>query len=422
MGDFMRNFAMVSIFWLLIVATAVAEGTLAIVAPAHEATVAPGSVLSIVVQVTDPTDFESVTLESELSGNLGGGPSEPSASQLTFKVKIPLSQRRGNLALRAFARSLSTGKIVRSQVPFALKVENSGSDLFVRLNVSPAELRLTHLGDSSPLSIAGILSNGTRASLADSDQLTVMSLNNNVVQIGTARSVKNSIIAVGEGLSQIRVTYGNMMAHISVEVESPMIPGDLDGDGDVDSQDYYELQSFFGEKANLPFDAKDLDKDGQVTAADCQILKGLCTRAQCASGTDLSGGIAEEEPTATPQVSAIDTAKNLIEQAKTALKTAKKNLPAKPAKDLPKGKKTKINKTRTAIMTARTALKTNLSDLIKLQGGSGAEIQGSLPNFTMANLTNIQKMIKVGGAAKTSPKDQKKAWSKVAKGLDLLLD
>lgn len=76
------------------------------------------------------------------------------------------------------------------------------------------------------------------------------------------------------------------------------IPGDLDGDGDVDRNDLTLLQLAIGGVTSGPDDPRDLDKDGRITVLDLRMAQLLCTRAGCAvEAASLSVDIAPSELT-----------------------------------------------------------------------------------------------------------------------------
>lgn len=93
------------------------------------------------------------------------------------------------------------------------------------------------------------------------------------------------------GISNIRINWNN--STIMFEVShftrfaifvpgETAIPGDLDGDGDVDRNDLNIILSARNTPADGPDDPRDLDGDGMITALDARKLVLLCTRPRCA--------------------------------------------------------------------------------------------------------------------------------------------
>ncbi len=71
-------------------------------------------------------------------------------------------------------------------------------------------------------------------------------------------------------------------SHIPDSCESIVVPGDLDGDKDVDRQDQLVLAAARNQPAAGPEDPRDLDRNGVVNALDVRRQTLLCTRPRCA--------------------------------------------------------------------------------------------------------------------------------------------
>ncbi len=69
------------------------------------------------------------------------------------------------------------------------------------------------------------------------------------------------------------------------------MPGDLDGDGDVDRDDLDIILAALNEPATGPDDPRDLDGDGMITVRDARKLVLLCTRPRCAVETGITVNI-----------------------------------------------------------------------------------------------------------------------------------
>ncbi|HEY6924848.1 MAG TPA: endonuclease/exonuclease/phosphatase family protein, partial [Steroidobacteraceae bacterium] len=60
------------------------------------------------------------------------------------------------------------------------------------------------------------------------------------------------------------------------------IPGDVDGDGDVDSADVAAITAARGQAASGPFDPRNLNSDAVIDSNDARLAALACTRAHCA--------------------------------------------------------------------------------------------------------------------------------------------
>jgi hypothetical protein len=69
---------------------------------------------------------------------------------------------------------------------------------------------------------------------------------------------------------------------LNASMTFPRLAGDVNNDGEVDSNDLNVLLSYRGTPASV-CPLCDLDNDGTITALDSRKLVNLCTRPHCAT-------------------------------------------------------------------------------------------------------------------------------------------
>jgi PASTA domain len=105
--------------------------------------------------------------------------------------------------------------------------------------------------------------------------------------VGAVSAVDSNDVPAGEVIAQSlapgeRVPVGTPV-DLTVSTGPAAIPGDIDGDGDVDRNDLDAIRAARNSPANGPDDPRDLDSDGRITAFDLRLAALLCTRSRCAA-------------------------------------------------------------------------------------------------------------------------------------------
>ena len=101
---------------------------------------------------------------------------------------------------------------------------------------------------------------------------------------GTVTEPKPTVtLPLGTNIITLTVDDGNNgMAASTVTIKVPIL-GDIDLDGDVDTDDLAKINAALNQAANGPNDLRDIDGDGKITALDSRKLVTLCTRPRCAT-------------------------------------------------------------------------------------------------------------------------------------------
>ena len=245
---------------------------LTITSPVNGATVTAGQSLAITVAVAPGSYPPGVAIYAE--DPLGATAFQPVAGPtLSFSLAVSSNTSPGSYALRAVSVGPNGNQIISS----AVNVQVERADQPISLSPDPPAVNLRFIGDSLPLSVFAMFAGSVRLEITQSSLLSVTSQNPSVASFG------NGIVtAVGSGQTTLTVRYG-ALTPVTVAVTVPKsIPGDLNGDGQVDTSDLNIILAALNTPANGPSDARDLNHDGVINALDARILVTLCTHAGCA--------------------------------------------------------------------------------------------------------------------------------------------
>lgn len=107
---------------------------------------------------------------------------------------------------------------------------------------------------------------------------------NFVSSTASSNLVPPGVVITQDPASSSEVEPGSTVAVVVSSGPAAGIPGDLDGDGDVDRDDLAIVLGRRNTPALGPDDPLDLDGDGAITGLDARQLTLLCSRPRCATG------------------------------------------------------------------------------------------------------------------------------------------
>jgi hypothetical protein len=245
------------------------EPVLKIVSPAQGTIVSPGQMLTVVVDVPLEVHFTNGIF---ISGDLGdAGPM--TAQPYTFNMgPIPQDSPIGEIRIIATGTKTNGEQIISA--PLALRVERI--DHALSIDADPQYLSFKVIGDQETLTVTGKFSDGTKLILNESSKIHFKVNDDSVITVNDI----GMVTARGFGETNLMITYEEHTKNITVRV-ADSIPGDLDGDGQVDTDDFNWLLGKINSLATSPWDAADLNHDGEINKQDLEMLKTLCDKPNC---------------------------------------------------------------------------------------------------------------------------------------------
>ncbi|XVJ70990.1 MAG: hypothetical protein HEQ39_16240 [Rhizobacter sp.] len=191
----------------------------------------------------------------------------------SFRVRAKGLDASGKAYMRVYEQ-LFSGRTV--------KVEVFGDALgrFTPGSTSSIRFVITNLGSTDKFTVTAQDQRGYVGSLVPIE-LTLGSNESQIIQIpltvplDAAVGTINNISFTATGASTANGTV------VTQVVSARTIPGDLDGDGDIDRDDVGIVFSARGQTALSASDPRDLDGDGKITALDSRKAMQLCTRPGC---------------------------------------------------------------------------------------------------------------------------------------------
>ena len=191
-----------------------------------------------------------------------------------FRIYLHGKDEAGKELLRAFP-PIFTGQNVKIR-----SVSDGSTPLFAGI-VNKQRFEVTNLGVTDTFSITATDNLGFVSNLVP-NTVTLQTNESKIVEVSinvpndTPDDTAVTLTLVAKGFS----TANNIVTSFVVRKKS--IKGDLDFDGDVDSDDINILAFARGQLASGSTDVRDIDGDGKITVLDARKATTLCTRLRCA--------------------------------------------------------------------------------------------------------------------------------------------
>ncbi len=161
------------------------------------------------------------------------------------------------LAIDANARIVVAGDLNDFEFSDALTILRSGSGLVNMVEALTPEERYTYVFDGNSQSLDHALVSSSLAAFA-APEVDIVHMN---AEFATRATDHDPVV--------IRLNLG--------------VPGDVDGDGDIDRNDVNAITAARNTPASNPNDVRDLNGDGQIDALDARLAVNACTRPRCAT-------------------------------------------------------------------------------------------------------------------------------------------
>jgi uncharacterized protein (DUF2141 family) len=126
-------------------------------------------------------------------------------------------------------------------------------------------------GQQRKVGVTAVFADGTTLDISRSSRIKFSTDSPTVVTVDQT----GLMTANGVGSANVTVSYDEVTSTLKAIGPNGVV-GDFNGDGVVDSDDLFLLESMVGTSPTGPSDARDLNKDGKIDEVDVQILLTLC--------------------------------------------------------------------------------------------------------------------------------------------------
>ena len=235
-----------------------------ITSPASGVALVPGQHFTVVVSVVPNKNIRSAYVAGEgLFSGLHSGP------PFVFDMVVPDGRAYRTSLVAVGTVEGDDSKQVKSK-PITVDIQ-AGNDGGCSLEWLPKNFDATYIGEQLDIGLVGLRCGAARFIDVKRSSATAYSAGDNSVARVDGLGV---ITAVGSGRTTVSISTKGRIGFVNVLVSGTM-PGDLDGDGRVTSNDLRILSGFIGTDAACRDDARDLNRDGKIDEKDVDIMQKL---------------------------------------------------------------------------------------------------------------------------------------------------
>jgi len=265
---------------------------LAITSPAPGAVFSPGQTVNVAVSVS-----HGQVVAVQVGAQDIGFSAYQTTSPYSFSLIVPTE----TIGLKnIFAVGLVANETVIVSPVINIDVEPGAAPTAISFQQSL--VTFGYVGQQRRIGVTAIFADGSTLDVSQSSQIQFSSGTPTVISVdSTALMTAN-----GPGNANITVSYGNLIATMKA-IGPTAVKGDLNGDGVVNSDDLFLLESMLGSTPTGPNDARDINEDGKIDILDVRALLTLCG-ASC--------------PTLSSTTTALSASTNQVQLAKPVTLTA----------------------------------------------------------------------------------------------------
>jgi len=248
---------------------------LAITSPSNGAVYSAGQIVTVTV---------SVTSGQVLAVQVGAQDIGFSAYQTTSPYSFSLTVPTETIGLKnLFAVGLVANEAVIVSPVINIDVEPGAAPTAISFQQSL--VTFGYVGQQRRIGVTATFADGSTIDVSQSSQIQFSSDTPTVVSVDPTGLMS----ANGSGTANITVSYGNLTATMKA-IGPTAVKGDLNGDGVVNSDDLFLLESMLGSTPTGPNDSRDINGDGKIDILDVQALLTLCG-ASCPTLSSTTTGL-----------------------------------------------------------------------------------------------------------------------------------